>query len=114
MAANPVTNLAAALGNNGGPTQTFALLAGSNAIDAVPSGACVYVSSGSNPLFTNGATYLKNGLVTGYADNTFTYGIAGDVPVAGHWQLIYSPVPNPGSVLVPPTAVPAVRTGVGD
>ena len=55
---------------------------------------------------SNGYTYLRNSLTTGYADNTFTYGIAGDVPVAGHWQLVYPPRPNPVNVLVPPTAAP--------
>ncbi len=49
------TDVSVTLTSNGGPTQTFALLGGSNAIDAVPSGMCVYVSSGTNPLFTNGA-----------------------------------------------------------
>lgn len=49
------TNIASTLANNGGPTQTFALLSGSDAIDAVPNGKCVYVSSGTNSLFSNGA-----------------------------------------------------------
>jgi len=66
----------------------------------------------------NGYTYLRNALTTGYADIAFTYGIAGDVPVAGHWQSVYPPVaePVPGNVLVPPKDVPgpAAPTGVGD
>ncbi|MHB8626165.1 MAG: SBBP repeat-containing protein [Aggregatilineales bacterium] len=67
---------------------------------------------------SNGFTYLKNQLVTGYADIPFVFGIAGDVPIAGHWQLTYPPKPNPGSVLVPPTSLPggtgAPPSGLGD
>ncbi len=69
---------------------------------------------------SNGFTYLRNSLTTGYADNAFTYGIVSDIPVVGHWQLTYPPRPNPGSVLVPPTAAPASTAkappgdGVGD
>ena len=59
---------------------------------------------------TNGYTYLKNALTTGFADITFVYGIAGDVPVAGHWQLVY-PL-QPSGALVPPTFIPA-PTAVG-
>jgi hypothetical protein len=40
---------------------------------------------------SNGFTYLRNELTTGYADIIFVYGIAGDIPVAGHWQLEYPP-----------------------
>jgi CSLREA domain-containing protein len=47
------TNLDATLNSNGGPTNTHALLFNSNAIDA--GSDCTYVSSGTNPLFTNGA-----------------------------------------------------------
>ncbi len=48
------TGVSGTLASNGGPTQTYALMSGSDAIDAVPSGHCLYVSSGTNPLFTNG------------------------------------------------------------
>jgi hypothetical protein len=40
--------------DNGGPTETHALLAGSNAIDAVSD--CTYVSDGNNPLFRDNET----------------------------------------------------------
>jgi CSLREA domain-containing protein len=50
-----VTNFDSSLQDNGGPTPTHALLNGSNAIDAVPTGQCTYLSSGTNPLFANGA-----------------------------------------------------------
>ncbi|MHB8753246.1 MAG: hypothetical protein ACYDBJ_29180, partial [Aggregatilineales bacterium] len=58
----------------------------------------------------NGYTYLKNGLTTGFADITFVYGIANDVPIAGHWEVVYPPRPNPNSVLVPPGTIPFVPT----
>jgi predicted outer membrane repeat protein len=51
----PVTNFNTALANNGGPTQTDALFLGSNAIDAVATGSCTYLSSGTNPLYSSGA-----------------------------------------------------------
>lgn len=35
---------------------------------------------------TNGITYFKNELTTGFADIAIVYGIAGDKPVAGVWQ----------------------------
>ncbi len=35
---------------------------------------------------TNGITYFKNALTTGFADIAIVYGIAGDKPVAGVWQ----------------------------
>ncbi len=70
---------------------------------------------------SNGYTYLRNTLTTGFADITFVYGIAGDIPVAGHWQLVYPPKPNPGNILVPPSALPvpfvatkAAPGGLGD
>jgi len=50
---------------------------------------------------TNGYTYLKNTLTTGYADITFVYGVAGDIPVAGHWQVTYPTIPNLGRLIVP-------------
>ncbi len=50
-----VTNFDATLQNNGGPTETHALLTGSNAINSVPAGQCTFLSSGTNPLFANGA-----------------------------------------------------------
>lgn len=34
---------------------------------------------------TNGITYLKNALATGFADISIIYGVAGDKPVAGKW-----------------------------
>jgi hypothetical protein len=61
---------------------------------------------------SNGYTYLRNELTTGYADIAFVYGIAGDMPVAGHWQLVYPP--NPGNVLVPLTSAPLPNNSPGD
>ena len=49
-----VTNFDTTLADNGGDTQTHALQTGSNAIDNVID--CTYLSSGTNPLFSNGAT----------------------------------------------------------
>ena len=63
---------------------------------------------------SNGYTSLRNELTTGYADLTFVYGIAGDIPLARHWQLTYPLVTNSGGVLVPPTSVSAPATGLGD
>jgi len=48
---NPVTFFSSLLQDNGGPTNTHALLSGSNAIDS--SSNCTYVSSGTNNLFSN-------------------------------------------------------------
>ncbi len=36
---------------------------------------------------TNGITYFKNALSTGFADISMVYGIAGDRPVAGVWMI---------------------------
>ncbi len=47
---------------------------------------------------TNGVIYLKNALTSGVADNNFVYGIANDIPVAGHWQTGVFP---PGNGLFP-------------
>jgi len=41
---------------------------------------------------TTGNVYLRNTLTTGNSDNAFVYGVAGDQPIAGHWQVIYPPV----------------------
>ena len=41
---------------------------------------------------TNGNAYLRNTLTTGFADNNFFYGVAGDQPIAGHWQVTYPPI----------------------
>lgn len=60
FAAVAVTNFDAELKANGGPTPTHALLADSNAIDAVPTGQCTYLSYGFNPLFANGAPILTD------------------------------------------------------
>jgi len=62
---------------------------------------------------SSGLVLLKNQLTTGYADIVITYGIPNDVPVAGHWQLVYPPAPSsPPNVLVPPTSRP-VSTPIG-
>ena len=54
---------------------------------------------------SNGQIYLKNALTTGFADTAFIYGVAGDQPVAGHWQAVYPPV-APASILIAKTAAP--------
>jgi hypothetical protein len=59
---------------------------------------------------SNGFTYLKNQLVTGYADNAFTFGIPGDQPISGHWQVIYPPAPA-APVLIAKTAAPSIGNG---
>ena len=57
---------------------------------------------------SNGNVYLRNTLTTGFADVSFFYGVAGDQPVAGHWQVTYPPVAPkaPAPVLIPKTATP--------
>ncbi len=35
---------------------------------------------------TNGFVYLRNANSTGFADNEFFYGVAGDIPVVGDWN----------------------------
>jgi CSLREA domain-containing protein len=44
---------------------------------------------------TNGITYFKNELTTGFADIAIVYGIAGDKPVAGVWQFSGADQANP-------------------
>jgi hypothetical protein len=34
---------------------------------------------------TNGQIYFRNSLTTGFSDNNFVYGNAGDIPIAGRW-----------------------------
>ena len=62
---------------------------------------------------TNGYVYLKNQITTGNGDNSFFYGLAGDVPVAGHWQLNYpSAAPRPiAPTLIPRTMTPTYSSG---
>jgi hypothetical protein len=58
---------------------------------------------------SNGTFFLKNTLVVGDPDVTFVFGIPGDQPVSGHWNLVYPPHPNgppPSSNLVSVTPVP--------
>lgn len=47
-----------ALGNNGGPTQTRSIFVGEFPQDKAP--GCTYISSGGNPLFTNGAAIVTD------------------------------------------------------
>ena len=56
----------------------------------------------------NGQISLKNALLTGNADNAFIYGVAGDQPIAGHWQVDYPPVApkSPAPLLIQKTAAP--------
>lgn len=53
-----VTNFDLTLADNGGDTWTHALLGGSNAIDNVSD--CTYLSSGGNPLFSDGAPIIAD------------------------------------------------------
>jgi hypothetical protein len=57
---------------------------------------------------------LKNVLTNGVADNSFGYGISGDTPLAGHWQLVYPPVARSGQSVVPATSAPVPTNGPGD
>lgn len=52
----------------------------------------------------NGGVYLRSLLTTGSADNAFTFGNAGDLPVAGRWT----------AGTLPPPANLIVRPGNGD
>ncbi len=63
---------------------------------------------------SNGFVYLKNALTTGIADITFTYGISSDVPVAGHYQLVYPPKPDASSILVAPIFAPVPSSSNSD
>jgi len=100
------------LADNGGFTQTLALLPGSPAIDAGNDANCppsdqrgisrpqgshcdigAYESLKSNGGDTtgvfrpsNGALYLKNKNETGFADVQINYGVGGDKPVTGDWN----------------------------
>ncbi len=100
------------LANNGGLTQTMALLAGSPAINAgkdancpatdqrgvarpqgshCDMGAYEYQKKSRNDTTgvyrpSNGALYLKNSNTTGVADVSINYGIPGDKPVVGDWD----------------------------
>ena len=100
------------LTNNGGSTQTFALLAGSPAINAGDDASCpstdqrgvtrpygshcdigAYEYQKKNGSDTtgvfrpgNGLLYLKNSNTTGFADIALNYGLPGDKPVVGDWD----------------------------
>ncbi len=52
---------------------------------------------------TNGITYFKNALETGFADIEIIYGVAADNPIAGRWAPI---TPPPAAPEVAPTFVP--------
>ena len=55
---------------------------------------------------TTGSFYLKNDpTISGFADNSFIFGLPGDQPVAGHWQSSYPPAAF-APVLVVKTASP--------
>ena len=60
---------------------------------------------------TNGFVYLRNTITAGFADNSFFYGISGDVPVAGHWQIAHLSVAPlaTASILIPKTATATPR-----
>ncbi|WP_345309022.1 choice-of-anchor Q domain-containing protein [Candidatus Villigracilis saccharophilus] len=98
------------LANNGGPTQTMALLSGSPAINAGDDADCeatdqrgvtrpqgshcdigAYEANGGGDttgVFRpgNGLLYLKNANTTGFADVAINYGLGGDYPIAGDWD----------------------------
>ncbi len=57
---------------------------------------------------SNGIVFLKNTLTPGYADFNFIYGIANDIPLAGHWITTGGAPPPPlNNLIVPNTNVPA-------
>src|SRR6266498_3575879 len=104
--------LLGSLQDDGGFTQTMALLSGSPAINAGDDGECAdtdqrgearpfgnhcdigaYEYQGNNGVDTtgvfrpsNGLLYLKNQNTTGFADIAINYGIASDYPVVGDWD----------------------------
>lgn len=49
----------AGLSNNGGPTETIALLASSPAVDAIPVADCTDQASPSNPIVTDQRGFLR-------------------------------------------------------
>jgi len=62
----------------------------------------------------NGFVYLRNTVTSGFSDNAFFYGNAGDIPIAGHWSG-NTPAPSKfkppmliaPSILLPKTLTPA-------
>ncbi len=54
---------------------------------------------------TDGVTFFKNALSTGFADIEIVYGIAGDKPIAGVWG-VPPPPEAPSAPEVAPTFVP--------
>jgi hypothetical protein len=67
-------------------------------------------------VFRSGTVMLRNTLNAGAPNTTFTFGAAGDVPLAGKWVAGSFP---PNRVIVPPTALPTfspfgVGYGAGD
>jgi CSLREA domain-containing protein len=56
---DPGLDVTAGLADNGGPTQTVALLPGSPAIDAIPLGSCTDQSTPPNPITTDQRGYAR-------------------------------------------------------
>jgi hypothetical protein len=48
----------------------------------------------------NGSIYLKDTLVSGYADTNFVFGASSDIAVAGHWVAGIGVLSNQGQVIV--------------
>jgi len=100
------------LADNGGPTQTFALLPGSFGINSGNDASCPgtdqrgvtrpqghhcdigayeYDSLGGPDTVgvfrpSNGALFLRNSNTTGFANIAINYGLSGDYPVVGDWD----------------------------
>jgi len=94
-----VTGLDTIPANNGGTTLTIALVPGSNAIGAVTN--CTYLSSGTNPLFANGANISSD-----QRGIRRPQGLQCD---AGAFELEIAPTPTPTATNTPtytPTPTP--------
>ena len=62
---------------------------------------------------SNGLIYMKDALTSGYANRDMVYGIANDIPVAGHWvNSAAVTIPTPVNLIVPntPSGVTATPT----
>jgi len=60
---------------------------------------------------SDGQIYLKNILITGFADTALVYGIPNDIPVAGHWATVSSmSASNALNSLIVPNTSPLTAT----
>ena len=61
---------------------------------------------------TNGITYFKNALTTGFADISMVYGIAGDRPIAGVWTTDPLLIPGKPTITQPTAGVTLTSNSV--